>query len=170
MNNGFKITYRQANKKDLPNILDMYNQAVKAMLKSGIDQWHDLYPGKSILEKDISNKHMTIGVKNNELVCAYVLNDECEEEYKNGDWKYPDSKFCVVHRLCVNPLFQNQGLGNKIMSRIEKQSKESGYQTIRLDSFTKNPYSAKLYSKLGYEIVGFVYWSKGKFYLREKKL
>ena len=48
--------------------------------------------------------------------------------------------------------------------------KSEGYDSIRLDCFTENPYSRKLYEKAGYSVVGYADWRKGRFELREKKL
>ena len=86
----------------------------------------------------------------------------------NGKWKFPDSKFCVIHRLCVSPEFQHQGIASQTMAYIETLCKSAGYDSIRLDCFTLNPYSKRLYDKSGYKIVGYADWRKGKFELREK--
>ena len=56
------------------------------------------------------------------------------------------------------------------MNYIEQLSKTNGYDTIRLDCFTENPYSRKLYDKAGYKVRGYAEWRKGRFELREKKL
>ena len=78
--------------------------------------------------------------------------------------------FYVIHRLCVNPKFQNQGIGTQTMKHIEKQVLSKGIDVIRLDAFTLNPFALKMYEKLGYTKVGDVNWRKGKFHLMEKKL
>ena len=100
----------------------------------------------------------------------YVINKECDEEYSDGNWKYPDSSYSVIHRLCVNPKYQNQGIGKLTLQHIERQVKKQGSETIRLDVFSLNPYALKMYKKLGYSKTGEVHWRKGKFYLMEKKI
>ena len=160
------------------------------MEKQGIHQWDEIYPDKAILEEDIAKNQMYIGKIDNEIAVCFVLSEECDEEYKNGKWQYPDAKFNVIHRLCVNPKFQNKGIATQTMIYIvcvnpkfqnkgiatqtmiyiEKTSKAQGYEVIRLDCFTKNPYSQKLYEKAGYSVVGYADWRKGRFELREKKL
>ena len=140
------------------------------MEKDNIHQWDEIYPDKDILKEDITKNQMYIGKTDNKIAVCFVLNEECDEEYKNGFWKYPDSRFNVIHRLCVNPLFQNQGIAAKTLEYIENLSKSEGYDSIRLDCFTQNPYSRKLYDKAGYSITGYADWRKGRFELREKKL
>ena len=76
----------------------------------------------------------------------------------------------MLHRLCVSPEFQHKGIAYKTMNYIEQLCKTNGYDTIRLDCFTENPYSRRLYDKTGYKVRGYAEWRKGRFELREKKL
>ena len=98
----------------------------------------------------------------------YVLNQECDNAYKNGKWKYEDEPFYVVHRLCVDPAFQNKGIAKSTLLHIEKQLKEIGIHVIRLDVFSNNPFALRLYNSLGYSKVGHADWRKGRFFLMEK--
>ena len=164
------MNYSKANINDLEEIYTLYQNAIIAMEKDNIHQWDEIYPDKDILKEDITKNQMYIGKTDNKIAVCFVLSEECDEEYKNGCWKYPDSRFNVIHRLCVNPLFQNQGIAAKTLEYIENLSKSEGYDSIRLDCFTQNPYSRKLYDKAGYSITGYADWRKGRFELREKKL
>ena len=164
------MTYRLAAEFDLDEICSLIKSAIAKMDSCGIPQWDEIYPDKAILEEDITKNQMYIGKIDNEIAVCFTLSEECDEEYKNGKWQYPDAKFNVIHRLCVNPEFQNKGIATKTMKYIENLSKSQGYDVIRLDCFTLNPYSQKLYNKAGYSIVGYADWRKGRFELREKKL
>ncbi len=164
------MNYSKADINDLEEIYSLYQNAIIAMEEDNIHQWDEIYPDKDILKEDITKNQMYIGKTDNKIAVCFVLSEECDEEYKNGCWKYPDSRFNVIHRLCVNPLFQNQGIAAKTLEYIENLSKSEGYDSIRLDCFTQNPYSRKLYDKAGYSITGYADWRKGRFELREKKL
>ena len=164
------MNYSKADINDLEEIYSLYQNAIIAMEKDNIHQWDEIYPDKDILKEDITKNQMYIGKTDNKIAVCFVLSEECDEEYKNGCWKYTDSRFNVIHRLCVNPLFQNQGIAAKTLEYIENLSKSEGYDSIRLDCFTQNPYSRKLYDKAGYSITGYADWRKGRFELREKKL
>ncbi|MDE5781539.1 MAG: GNAT family N-acetyltransferase, partial [Lachnospiraceae bacterium] len=76
--------------------------------------------------------------------------------------------YYIIHRLCVNPLYQNKGIGRKTMQYIEKILRDRDVQAIRLDVFSKNSYAIKLYEHMGYSKVGLANWRKGEFYLMEK--
>ena len=140
------------------------------MEEQEIHQWDEIYPDLQIISEDISKNQMYIGKKDGKPAVCFVLSEEFDEEYKNGKWLLPDAKFCVIHRLCVSPDFQNQGLAAETLKYIENLCKDQGYESIRLDCFTENPYSRKLYDKAGYSVVGYADWRKGRFELREKIL
>ena len=44
---------RKAHKKDLRNIMNMYNSCVSGMIKNNIDQWDESYPNTEIIALDL---------------------------------------------------------------------------------------------------------------------
>ena len=164
------MNYCKADISQLDEIFSLYQKAIIIMENDGIHQWDEIYPDKAVLEEDINKNQMYIGIKDQKIAVCFVLSEECDEEYKNGKWEYPEARFTVIHRLCVNPDFQKQGIATQTMEYLERLCKSEGYDSIRLDCFTENPYSRKLYEKAGYYVVGYADWRKGRFELREKKL
>lgn len=161
---------RKAELEDLNIIIDIFKNAINTMNDNDIHQWDEIYPTNTILEQDILKKQMYIGIKDNTVVSVLVINNEFDEQYKNGNWKYDNESFAVVHRLCVNPVCQNQKIGNNTIILIEELLRKEGIQSIRLDAFSLNPYALKMYETLGYQKVGEANFRKGLFYLLEKKL
>ena len=166
----FKLNYYKAKSQEIDEIFNIYSKSIIKMEKDGIHQWDNIYPDKEIIAEDIAQECMYIGKIGSIIVVCFTLSEEYDEEYKNRTWKYPESKFCIIHRLCVSPDFQNKGIAGETLNYIEILSKSQGYEAIRLDCFTENPYSKKLYDKAGYNVVGYADWRKGRFELREKKL
>lgn len=165
-----KIEFTIAEEKDLEKIASIFASAIKKMDEQNIPQWDEVYPDKNIIEDDIRRKQLYMGMFENEIAVVYVLNNECDEQYNNGRWQHKDASYNVIHRMCVNPKFQNQGIGSLTLSYIEDQLKNRGIETIRLDTFSLNPFALKMYNKQGYKSIGEANWRKGKFYLMEKKL
>jgi ribosomal protein S18 acetylase RimI-like enzyme len=161
---------RKAELKDLNIIIDIFRNAINVMNYNSIDQWDEIYPTNTILEQDILRKQMYAVIKDDTIVSVVVVNNEFDEQYKNGNWQYDNERFAVVHRLCVNPIYQNQKIGKETMIMIEDLLRKEGIQSIRLDAFSLNPYALKMYETLGYQKVGEANWRKGLFYLFEKKL
>ena len=160
-----QIEYRIARLEDLEEICKLVQDAVMKMIQQNIFQWDEVYPDEEILRCDIEKKQLYAGIFDGHIAVIFVINQECEDEYKNGKWKHADQPFCVIHRLCVNPVFQNRGIGRTTMQYIENEVLSRRIQTIRLDVFAKNPFALKLYDNLGYSSVGYADWRQGKFYL-----
>lgn len=162
------LKYRRATLNDIEEIWNMVRNSIDVMERNNIFQWDDLYPAKEDFLKDIEKNQLYVGLVNNHIVVVYALNQECEKEYENGNWKYKEELFYVVHRLCVNPNFQNKGIAKLTLLHIETQLKSKGVYVIRLDVFQNNPFAIRLYESLGYSKVGYADWRKGRFFLLEK--
>lgn len=164
------IQYRKATIEDLYEIMEMIKFAVFTMENSGIYQWDEVYPDKSTIKSDIENGELYIGKIDGRTAVIYVINQFFDDEYKNGEWQYPNVDFRIIHRLCVHPDFQNKGVAKAVMQHIETKLRKSGVEAIRLDAFSENPYALRLYESFGYKTEGFADWRKGKFHLMEKNL
>ena len=161
--------YRKATTNDLEAIDDLVRAAIETMEENGIFQWDDLYPVREDFQKDIDEGQLYVGLAHGQMAVVYALNQTCDEEYENGRWQYRDEAFYVIHRLCVNPSFQNKGIAKSTLLHIEKQLTERGVHVIRLDVFSNNPYALRLYRSMGYLEVGHADWRKGRFFLMEKR-
>ena len=162
------LKYRKATPNDIEEICSIVHTAVSVMERGNIFQWDDLYPAKEDFQEDVDQSQLYVGSVNGQIAVVYTLNQKCEKEYENGKWKYKDEPFYVVHRLCVNPIFQNKGIAKSTLLYIERQLMEIGIHVIRLDVFSNNPFALRLYNSLGYLKVGYADWRKGRFFLMEK--
>ena len=163
------IEYRKAEPNDIEEICSIVHDVVGVMERDNIFQWDYLYPDKGDFQEDIRKSQLYVGSVNGQIAVMYTLNQECDKEYENGKWKYKDEPFYIVHRLCVNPAFQNKGIAKSTLLYSEKQLKEMSIHVIRLDVFSDNPFALRLYNSLGYSQVGHADWRKGKFFLMEKR-
>lgn len=162
------LEYRKAAINDLEEICGIVHAAIDAMEREHIFQWDELYPAKEDFQEDIDEGQLYVGLVDGQLAVVYALNQKCEKEYENGKWKYKNGPFYIVHRLCVNPIFQNQGVARSALLHIEMQLAEIGIHVIRLDVFSNNPFALRLYRSLGYSEAGYADWRKGRFFLMEK--
>ena len=163
-----EIQYRIAATEDLTEICDLFNNAIDTMICNKIFQWDEIYPTEQDFREDIAKGQLYVGVAEGRIAVVYVINQDCEEQYANGNWKYTGEPYYVVHRMCVHPAFQNQGIARRTLFHIEEQLAEWGIHTIRLDAFSENPYALRLYEHMGYAKAGTADWRKGMFYLMEK--
>ncbi|MHB1485420.1 MAG: GNAT family N-acetyltransferase [Saccharofermentanales bacterium] len=166
----FEYNFRLARDEDYEDIVSIFMKAIDKMNSISIYQWDELYPTKEILKADIVKQEMYVLTQDGIIVSAVVINEEQDPQYKKANWKYKNGKIAVMHRLCVNPDFQNKGIGKKTIVSAEKKMIQNGYETIRLDAFSQNQIALNLYKKSGYSYTGDVIFRKGLFHLFEKSL
>lgn len=162
--------YRLAEESDIEAICGLIKAAVSNMEEQQIFQWDDIYPAKEDFLDDIHKQQLYIGLLDGEAAVVYTVNKESDREYENGKWNYPDCEYRIIHRLCVNPAYQNRGIAKSTLAHIEQELRKSNIEAVRLDAFSENPFALSLYFNAGYEKVGFADWRKGRFYLMEKRL
>ena len=155
---------------DREELIAIIRSATETLNQNGIPQWDDVYPSTANVDEDLRNGQLFVVRAEGKIVGMITLNRHCDPDYQNGDWRYTGPDFMVVHRLIVSPAVQGQGVGAQLMRMAEALLKEQGVQSIRLDAFTQNPHSLRLYEKLGYRITGEAVWRKGRFYLMEKEI
>lgn len=167
------MTYRLAAESDLDEICSLIKSAIAKMDSCGIPQWDEIYPTREDFLNDIKTNSLFAGEvceeEKNRIAVIYALNKDCDEEYKKADWQC-SGDYRVIHRLCVHPDFQNRGIARKTMEHIENQAEALGAKCLRLDVFSKNPFSLRLYEHAGYHKTGEANWRKGLFYLMEKEI
>lgn len=167
---GEAMTYRQAEEKDLDGICTLIEKAIIKMEDMHIYQWDEQYPRREDFACDISKGQCWVGITEDVIAVVYTINSECDEQYQNGAWKYQDCEYRILHRICVHPDYQNQGIAKSTLHMIEKTLNEAGVGALRLDVYSENPFSLALYQKGGYQKTGTADWRKGRFYLMEKRL
>ena len=164
------MIYRLATENDISEIGELVKSAIVQMEKYDIYQWDHIYPTVDDFGMDLNKKQLFVGILNEDIAVVYVINKECDDAYQTAEWKYPNSEFRVIHRLCVNPKCQNQGVAKNTLRHIESELLKEKVETIRLDVYTENPFALSLYQNNGYAKVGFADWRKGRFFLMEKHL
>lgn len=164
------MEFLRAQASNLPELMHLFRAATRSMDEQGIFQWDELYPDEGIIQEDIRRANMTIGVIEGRIAVAFML-DFCEDsDYESADWHCRETQIVVLHRLCVHPDFQGQGVARKAMGYLENEVRSCGRKTIRLDAFSQNPAALHLYESCGYQKAGTIHYRKGLFYLYEKDL
>ena len=161
---------RAAEPNDLEEIMRLIGGAVEEMERTDIHQWDEVYPTKEDMRVDITRGCSYVGIIDGSIAVVYAVNKDCDEQYKNGAWDYDGDGYIVIHRLCVSPEHQHQGIAKETLKHIEDETRRRGTKAVRLDVFCENPYALRLYSGNGYREVGRAHWRKGEFLLMEKLL
>ena len=138
------------------------------MQKIGIYQWNEVYLCRNDFKDDLQKDTLYVGVVNEQIAVVFVLNETYNQEYLLADWKYPDRPYIILHRLCVDPEFQHQGIAGRTLQFVEEETKKMKKDAVRLDVFKDNPYARRLYGNFGFHMTGMAEWRMRTFYLMEK--
>jgi len=104
---------------------------------------------------------------------TFILDTRQDVDYLDVTWQYEGDSIYVLHKVAVHPDFQGLGLGKKMtLSAIQKARNEGG-DAFRLDTYSLNPTSVRLYQSLGFDQAdGYCYFHghEAPFYCFEMKL
>lgn len=164
------IIYAKAEYADLDEISALIKEAIALMHHQGIEQWDEIYPTREDFRRDIDNDSLYKGCIDGKIAVVFTLNPECETDYLTADWEKPEVPHTVLHRFCVHPAFQHQGVGSAVLRHIEELCASMRIGALRLDAFCQNPFSLAMYGRAGYKTAGYADWRKGHFVLLEKYL
>lgn len=165
-----KIKYRPAKESDIDTVCSLVGRAIDSMEENKIFQWDKVYPSREDFICDISKGELFVGTLDGNIAVLYTINRECDGAYDKCRWKYTDCEYRIIHRLCVDPKYQNKGIAKNTLDYIEKELKKASVGAIRLDVFSDNPFALALYLNSGYEKRGSADWRMGRFFLMEKRL
>lgn len=85
--------YRLAEERDIDEIYSLIKDAICNMENHHIFQWDTWYPTKADFLSDIRKRQLIVGILNCNIAVVYVINQECDKAYQNGEWKYPDCEY-----------------------------------------------------------------------------
>jgi len=155
---------------DKAAILKLIHECIKDMDSKGIFQWNHRYPDLDIVSEDVDKR--TLFLRKNEIdyLGIITINEEQPPEYKTIEWITNKEKALIIHRLAVNPKWQDRGIANMLMDFAEDYAEKNNYVSIRLDAYSGNQKALKLYEKRGYKRVGQTYFPMRElpFYCYEK--
>jgi GNAT superfamily N-acetyltransferase len=164
------VLVRRAHEDDLPRLGALLRACVAQMRDLGIDQWDEVYPDEATLRADVRAGTLYVGAAPAHPVAgAFAVDRRQEPEYAAVPWRF-DGAAGVVHRLMVHPSWQRRGLARLLVGFAEVTARRLGCGAMRLDAFTGNAPSLRLYQSLGYRDAGAVRFRKGEFRCLEKEL
>ncbi len=146
-----------ATKKDLSDILNIYEYARAFMKRSGNPtQWADGYPRREILLQDIGKKQLYL-CKDAGTACgvfAFIIGEDQTYNYiENGSW-LSDTPYGTIHRIAGNGT--KKGIFAETVSYCE-----SKIPHLRIDTHQDNLIMQHLVIKFGFQKCGTIYVSDG---------
>jgi len=160
-----------AKKKDTLKVVQLLKRCALELQKHHIFQWNEQYPSVKIIEKDISLRQLYLLKSDTKIIGTIVLSAIKDKEYDAISWKNNTHKALYIHRLAVDPTEQQKGYAQQLMDFAENYAITHHFESIRLDTFSKNERNQLFYTKRGYQQTGSIYLpqqSTSPFYCFEK--
>lgn len=157
------IEIERGKRENIPQMLEIYEEAVDALKEDGVDQWQNSWPIGDLLKKDIEENWSYIYKDQGRVLAAAALIGGEEETYKNisgGTWPN-DKPYTTIHRFAVGQINKNKGLGKKFIQGLIDKSFEMGYKNVRIDTHKDNSKMLKLIRSMDFEYCGLIQLKDG---------
>ena len=121
---------------------------------------YGLHPTDGMILDYIRSASMFTVEDKGELLCAFALTPSQGSDYHGTGWEraLADDEVALVHLLCVNPAYQHQGIGRRVMELAIDLARKMGKKALRLDALACNTPAQRLYESLGFQKRGIAHW------------
>ena len=121
---------------------------------------YGLHPTDGMILDYIRSGAMFTSEDKGKILCAFALTPSQGSDYHGTGWEraLADDEVAVVHLLCVNPAYQHQGIGRRVMELAIDLALEMGKKALRLDALACNTPAQRLYESLGFQKRGIAHW------------
>lgn len=111
----------------------------------------NIYPSYAYLKESIEKEELYIGMHENKVISAMIVNTHGNESYQQAKWNasLKQGEYVVIHALGVMPGNIKQGAGRQMVEYVKKENKQN-YKAIRLDVLKGNLAASKLYESASF--------------------
>jgi RimJ/RimL family protein N-acetyltransferase len=155
------MEFKQAEMKDIPQIMEIIQAAQKYLKQNGIDQWQNNYPNPDSLKEDIKNNNSYL-IKDGDKIAAtaaIIFADDPTYSYiEDGQWlSSGPGNYGVIHRAAVAEAYKGRGIVSEIFAQTYKMAAADGITSIRIDTHPKNKAMQRAIEKEGFKYCGIIY-------------
>lgn len=158
------MLFRKSEKKDVPEIMHIINQAKNYFRENGIDQWQNGYPNEESIIGDIAEgENYVLCDDMGKIIASCAISFREEKNYfviEKGNWK-SKNLYAVVHRVAVRNDLKGKGFSGILMKEAEKMCNERNIKSIRIDTHEDNKSMQRLILKSGFEYCGIIHVEDG---------
>jgi RimJ/RimL family protein N-acetyltransferase len=167
------VEFKQTEKKDIPQIMEIIKAARNYLKNKGIDQWQNNYPNSETLKEDIKNNNSYIITDGDKIIAAaaIIFGDDPTYDYIEGGKWLSSGNYGVIHRAAVIKEYKGRGIASEIFSQTFELAKKRGITSIRIDTHPDNEAMKRAIKKEKFKYCGIIYTeSGGKRFAYEKIL
>ena len=147
---------RKSKINDIEKLSDFYDNVIIYLDKHiNYPKWkYKIYPSIiSVTEMTKQEFQYIYFDDENNIIGAFVLNNDPEGSYHKCIWSKNINKFMVIHAFAVNPNNYGKHIGTEMLQFAINKAKELGFDGIRLDVVPENYPAKKFYENNGFKYV-----------------
>ena len=152
------IEYEEKYLEDVKDLLVELEEYIVSIDKDNLDRVHEEYRDKmAILDLEEVNENSGkcyLALEDDNVIGMVMGIVRPYDEYDYLDYKCP--KRGEITELVVSSKVRSKGIGNLLMTEMEKYFKECGCEYVLVDVFGYNDNAIKFYDKHGYHTRMFV--------------
>ncbi|WP_106293265.1 GNAT family N-acetyltransferase [Arcticibacter pallidicorallinus] len=150
-----QYSFRKATEKDLNQVWDILQDAIKRRREEGSNQWQDGYPNAEVIQKDVEKDGGYVLTDGETIAgyCAIFINDEPEYANIKGEW-LTDGDFVLYHRVAISEKYLGQGLAQRMLRHVEDFARTSNIWSVKADTNFDNIGMLRIFEKMGYTYCG----------------
>jgi len=159
------LNIRKSEKKDINELLGIFDEARMTIARLGIDQWQNGYPSRDVIEEDISAGQSYACELDGKLVGTFVILTDGEPSYDaifDGKWRTGDGRnYLAIHRVAIRVASRGTGISSAIIAYAKNLAKEMGRASLRIDTHEGNAVMRRMLEKNGFEYCGNIFLETG---------
>ena len=147
---------RHAQKKDLPELMQIYADARLFMKEHGnAHQWEDHYPSLETITEDIDQQQSYVCIENDQIIGTFVFFIREDPTYQTIQGKWSSAKtYGVIHRIAGKA--QAKGIAKACFKYCFEQ-----IDYVRIDTHEDNLPMQNVLKKYGFCPCGTIYLENG---------
>ena len=134
---------------DIESLMKLAKACAEHLRSCGIYQWNDQYPNLGVFERDIARNELYVLEYKQEIIgsncISAVMNDICHDV----EWITSNQD-----NLAIYPTYQRMGNAQFLMDFTKEMARQNEYQSVRLNTFSKNLRNQNFYELRGYKKLG----------------
>ncbi len=150
------LSYRHGRPDDMDDIIRIVGDAKASLKKHKVDQWQGPYPQAENFLPDMERGECYVVLHGDEIAAFFTLStleEKCYDEITDGKWT-ADIPYCTLHRIAVAAAYRGGDMARFVMDCVEKQAREYGRRSIRVDTHKKNKAMQGLLKDRGFRYRG----------------
>ena len=157
---------RKTTPADIDILMPIFNEARATIAALGIDQWQNGYPNRDVIFADVEKAQSFSVLSDSEIIGTFALICGGEPTYDkiiDGKWLTGDGKdhYFAIHRVAISVKSRGKGISTAIIDYCTDKARNSGKESLRIDTHSGNVVMRKMLEKHGFVHCGTIYLENG---------